>query len=206
MKKLVSIIVIGVVLFYVEASAQEGDTISRYYDNGVLQSHGYLENGSEWGRWKYYNYKGDLIQETDFFDGSLSGALIYYFYNGLKKSEGHFLLGVQHGKFEEWYENGKMKTSGKYNKGVADSVWTYYYENGKPFKQENIEDSASTVLLMNLWDEKENQLIKNGTGKYEENYTNGQLKEEGAYRNYMKVGSWRGFYSDGQKMFEGEYK
>ena len=88
------------------------------YPNGEKQSQGKMIHGVEYGRWKYWDNEGVLIQETDFYKGKVHGKIIYYYSNGNKKNEGSFYYNMQKGDYNEWYKNGQIKESGFYNMGL----------------------------------------------------------------------------------------
>ncbi len=46
--------------------------MTKYYPNDTISRDGSIENGKKTGCWRYYNYKGDLLYEVDYFDTILT--------------------------------------------------------------------------------------------------------------------------------------
>ena len=117
-----TLFLIGFLIFSISSFSQTEEKIGKdifisKYPNGQKQSQGKMIHGVEYGRWKYWNKKGVLIQETDFYKGKVQGKIIYYYPNGNKKNEGEFAYNMQKGPYKEWYENGQLKESGFYKYG-----------------------------------------------------------------------------------------
>ncbi|MFO7879945.1 MAG: hypothetical protein R6V52_07910, partial [Bacteroidales bacterium] len=47
-------------------TAQEYENKSFTYKDGTVESEGMTKMGLEFGRWKYYNKDGQLVQEVDY--------------------------------------------------------------------------------------------------------------------------------------------
>lgn len=77
-----------------------------YYESGMLQMEGPLENGLRSGEW------------------------ISYFPDGKVQSSGFFKEGARVGKAKVYYENGHLWMDGYYNDGHKCGEWITYDEQG----------------------------------------------------------------------------
>jgi len=180
-------------------SQTEPELVTKLYKNGKKQSEGKIFGGNEYGKWQYWDKKGNLIQETEFSKGMLNGVLIYYYKNGKKQNEGNFYFGIQTKEYKAWYENGNLKEEGRYKAGYKDSIWTYYFENSKKKKIEEYNYETGSLKLIDYWSSKGKQTVKNGNGKYLDYYSTGKIKEEGEYKDGIENGKWILYYKNGQK-------
>jgi antitoxin component YwqK of YwqJK toxin-antitoxin module len=101
-------------------------SVTKWYENGKLESKGEYSNGSRTGKW------------------------CYWYENGNKKSEGHFLPAPNDenssslprdykiGKWIDWWENGFKSEEGKYSKKCSKyglekkiGIWKGWAEDGR---------------------------------------------------------------------------
>ncbi|WP_281309582.1 energy transducer TonB [Flavobacterium flavigenum] len=132
----------------------------------------------------YYTEK-DLYQIKDYYksgvlemegnsktkDGfSREGEYIYYYKNGKKKRIENYIKSRLNGSFSEWYENGNPKLKAE------------YIESEKGF--------SSNLKIYDFWNTKNEQMVKNGNGTYEE--IREKYAAKGNVKNGFKDGEWKG--------------
>ena len=98
------------------------------------------------------------------------GEFIYYYKNGAKESVVNYSEDHKSGKEINWYEN-QSKKSEKRN------LWD-------PKKK------TSQTLILNYWDENNNQTVIDGNGEYEE--TDKFVTQKGTLKDGLKQGVWTG--------------
>ncbi|WPO80523.1 TonB family protein [Flavobacterium sp. KACC 22761] len=101
---------------------------------------------------------------------SREGQYVYYYENGLKKRIENYIKSRLNGSFSEWYENGNPKLRGE------------YVESEKGF--------SSDLKIYDYWNSKNEHVVKNGNGFFEENWETFSAK--GKLKNGFKDGEWKG--------------
>lgn len=101
---------------------------------------------------------------------SREGEYIYYYENGNKKTVENYFKSRREGKSFEWYENGNPKLEGE------------YIYNEKTFNGD--------FKMYQYWNSKNEHLVIDGNGTYEENEENRVVK--GKVKNGFKDGVWTG--------------
>ncbi len=188
MRFLLSILLIGGIVFSANAQGGKKDTINFTDGTGMKQGHwvylnkdldqklpdfkdnqkvkeGEFLNNQKNGRWTHY-YNTDKIKEVITYQSDRpNGYAIFYYPNGNKREEGTWRNNRWVGDYKYYHENGKVASDWKYNaQGTRTGVQKYYHENGK-------------LMIEGEWNEgKEVGVIK-------EYYDNGELKSEKAYNN-----------------------
>jgi hypothetical protein len=120
---------------------------------------------------KDYYKSGELKMEgnSKTKDGySKEGTYVYYYENGNKKIYENYFKGRLQGKCQQWYENGNLKLEGEY------------------FQDENTLNSD--FKMDNYWNSKNEHLVVNGNGNYDENDENISVK--GKIKNGYKDDIW----------------
>jgi membrane associated rhomboid family serine protease/antitoxin component YwqK of YwqJK toxin-antitoxin module len=136
-------------------------------------------------------------------------------------------LGRWHGVVGDYYKNGRIQMKGKYLRDMKDGIFIYYserntYQSAGRYSQERsigkwenfhwngaLESEVyygDETFTANVFDSLGNPQVINGNGKSQQWYANGQLREEGEYRNGKKEGLWFGFRSDGKPYYKEEYR
>lgn len=143
------------------------------------------ENHSSYRIIKDYYTEKDLYQIKDYYksgvlkmegnsktkDGfSREGEYVYYYKNGKKKRVENYLKSRLNGSFSEWYENGNPKLKGE------------YIESEKGL--------SSDLKIYDFWNSKNEHIVKNGNGKYEE--IGEKYSAKGNVKNGLKDGEWKG--------------
>lgn len=164
------------------------------------------ETTEKHGKWNYFNEKGDLIEERNYYRGKLNGAVKANFGNGKPKQEGYFILDQQDSISREWYETGQLNVEGYYKNGKPVGNWTYYYLSGKKKSEEEI--IANQSYIRNFWidDSLHTQTITAGNGELFTYYNTGSQKEYYAYKNGLKHGSFEEYSIYGYLTLSGAFK
>lgn len=76
---------------------------------------GTFKNNKKDGLWKYFNERGFLIREENYFDGTINGKWHTYYDNGDLKIEGQYLQGKRVGSWK-WYDSDQNIFLEKYYK------------------------------------------------------------------------------------------
>lgn len=141
-----------------------------WYENGKLKERGNYANEVE--MWYGTGYNEDFNRKT--------GIWTEYYDNGqLKRKEGY---GDNH-VYETYYKSGQMESVKEYvkiNRKIQLRTVTTYYKNGD---------------LKSL--KKYNYISDNNRATWESYHPNGQLKEEGIFKNGDKHGKWEYYDSNG---------
>lgn len=131
--------------------------------------------------WTYDFYSNSVLQMKGFYRDNLLDGITFYFYpNGKYESIGIMAMETKVGKWQYFYKNGQLKSEIMYNQDGKSEVLSFF-------------DSTGT------------QLVFDGNGKV--NYIDEMesIREEGNYVNYVKEGTWYGYYANGNPYFEETY-
>lgn len=136
-------------------------------------------------------------------------------------------LGRWHGNVVDYFKDGQVQMKGKYNKDMKDGIFIYYsprrtYESAGRYaeelatgKWENFHWNGKLQsevyyggesFTANVFDSLGNQQVANGNGQAKHWHGNGQLSEEGGYKNGKKEGIWYGYYPDGKPYFKEQFR
>jgi antitoxin component YwqK of YwqJK toxin-antitoxin module len=167
---------IGVFNFYSELNSahpiivktfSEGNDnakVSYFYDDGKLESEGYMNGINREGKWLYFNTDGKtIVSEENYEKGLLNGNAITYFAPGKIAETANYKRGELHGNVLRYssegillddlqYQNGKLHGPAKYynvagklvRKGIYKNDlkignWEYF-ENGAPISPKKIKE------------------------------------------------------------------
>lgn len=168
---------------------------------------------------KYDN--GKIKEEFELVNGVINGEFKTYYEFGQHKSLNNFESAQQIGEQKEWYENGNQKSITTLGNDKT-KKYEYFYENGQlkesvtfvdeinrkgPWlkfwqdgsKQLEAEGKDGEVLFHNFWNEKGEQLLKNGTGVYIYEYSMFEGKadrNEQEYKDYKRHGKQYTYTND----------
>ena len=145
-------------------SAQDEYVVTYFEKTEIKESEGQLKNGHPDGRWKYYNRKGVLTKEIDYYVGAVNGRMAYYYENGKLKSEGFVYNSKAQGEYREYNSDGTPKVSGRYLDSKKDSIWNYYNINGTLIFVEKCNPSG--CLAVSAFTNTGKPLFENGNGTY----------------------------------------
>ena len=166
----------------------ELDGIQKYYDEkGNLIEEKSFKNGKVDGTRTAY-YSNSLISVIENYkDDVLNGIGTSYYVNGGKQCEVNFINGEREGKLTCIYPNGSKKTEGNYVKGKLNGPYISYNEVG------DLTESYSCI----------NDLID---GKYVEYYDGKTVKSEVVYANGKIQGSYKSYHSNSALEKENTYE
>lgn len=125
---------------------------------------------------------------------------VIYYPNGRVKEKYEQKNGKYDGECSYYYEDGTLQAQGKFKNGKMDGDWIYYYSDGKVMTIQKIQDGET--IFFNIWDQKGNKVVNNGTGTIVLYYPNGSIKSTNTYKNGHFNGIIRSWYPDGSLEYE----
>jgi antitoxin component YwqK of YwqJK toxin-antitoxin module len=85
------------------------EIIERYFENGQLMLHGYLDNSGEaQGQWKSFHNNGQLEAQGNYIDNQKDGLWQYYYTNGQIKAIVNYEYGIPDGTQKYFKEDGSL--------------------------------------------------------------------------------------------------
>jgi antitoxin component YwqK of YwqJK toxin-antitoxin module len=154
-------------------SARKAGVWKFYYPNGKIESTGeYMFKGTQFdikiGLWKYYSESGTLLKEEEYCRGGTN-----------KKIK----MGDYLNHYKLYDESGNLKLHIRYPSLNDVNIYTdtieVHFSNGKLMKK--YDETTKTTLFTGQ--------PYNFSGKYEEHYSNGNLKEIGFYSKIPRAGA-----------------
>ncbi|MEM8489043.1 MAG: toxin-antitoxin system YwqK family antitoxin [Bacteroidota bacterium] len=82
--------------------------------------------------------KGQLAEQTYYYDGKRDGLSVKWYPNGVKSFEAGYMQNRRHGVTKNWWPDGTLRAESHYINGVAHGVQRQWYQSGALFKQLNI--------------------------------------------------------------------
>jgi rhomboid protease GluP len=135
--------------------------------------------------------------------GRWQGTVVDYFNDGQIQMKGKYERDMKNGVFIYYSNRRTYESAGRYDKEMAVGKWENFHWNGALRSEVFYGDDTFTA---NVYDSLGNPQVINGNGKSKHWYGNGQLAEEGEYRNGKKEGIWYGFHPDGKPYFKEQYR
>ncbi len=195
---------------------------NEFYSDGSLKSSGGYKDNKPVGVHRKYSKDGKIISSQTYSkkehwissngivdkDGKRQGAWKYFYKNGKIKSIGAYKNGRRVGEWVFYYENGNIEQKGKYIRGKPNDKWVWYYQNGSLLRNEDFIKGKSEGLYVEYAED--STIIVKGNfidGKKEGKwiYNVGDQKEERYYKDGLKDGLWKYFYSNKKLKFEGYF-
>ena len=167
----------------------------------IFSSEGFIskelnyENGVQLGTQKEYDKEGRLFKTEVIHSQPRKTEISYFFPNGqIEVSLTKDSLGNEIGEHSKWYENGVLEW--KYTldkKGNHTGPFFEYYSNGK--KKLEVDQREDKTRYINFWDENGNQLLKDGSGIYYDEYHIGKstYKNEYQFKDFLEDGIQKGY-------------
>ena len=186
---------------------------SRPYDQfqAPFVSQGAFQDGRLHGKWTIFDSKQRKVSEIEFVDGQRDGKAIFWYANGKPMREGNYRNGVINGEYFEWNVDGKLVMKETFQEGrkLAPKV-EYHAANQK--KSEGMYLHAKIVVKTH--DDWWNAVLAEYTtqGKDEKHgrwtawFSNGQKMVEGEYEHNLQVGEFTWWFENGQKRLAGSYQ
>lgn len=135
--------------------------------------------------------------------GRWHGVVGDYYKNGLIQMKGKYLRDMKDGIFIYYSDRNTYESAGRYSQERAVGKWENFHWNGALESEIYYGDEFFTA---SVFDSLGNPQVINGNGKVQRWYSNGQVREEGEYRNGRKEGLWYGFRSDGKPYYKEQYR
>lgn len=193
-----------------------------YYADGRIKSQESYKEGKPEGTFKYYDTLGKITDARIYKDGDLIAQGIYndqlkeeghwkeFHPDGQLKGEGDYKNGLKSGEWKYFHPNGKLEQFGKYDaKGRPNGAWKWFHESGNPLREE-VYSKGLREGTMTEYSDSGSVITK---GEYSEGlkqgqwmYTLGDYKEEGEYKDDVRVGVWKHYYTtNNQLRFQGNF-
>lgn len=113
--------------------------------------------------------------------------------------------GVRQGVYEAYYPNGQAQMRGAFSKGEPTGEWQFWYANGKPWQTMRWDATGSQPWrFIAYWDSTGQQLLTNGTGRWQEINQRLHRRLEGQVVNELPDGEWQVYHLDEQKLLTTE--
>lgn len=126
---------------------------------------------------KFALFLGDIIEYTEtYVDGILNGPKTWYSYDGKVVLEENYKNNKIEGEQKAYYENGNIKS-------IVD------YKNGRIVRIEALAQDGTVLHKSDL---------SKGTGLWKYFWENGNILEEGSYKNWRKDGKWVKYRENGE--------
>jgi membrane associated rhomboid family serine protease len=131
------------------------------------------------------------------------GQVLDYYRNGNIQMKGKYLDNMKNGVFLYYSESGKYSSAGRYVKEEAVGKWEAYHWNGVLHSEVYYNEGAFT---RSVWDSLGSAQVVNGNGKSVSWHSNGQVSEEGGYKDGRRAGDWFGYHMDGRPYYHEFYR
>src|SRR5436190_1203585 len=146
----------------------------------IKKSEKEFKKGVAEGKYTLWHKNGQVAKSGWFMEGVEDSIWKSFYDNGKPKSIENYKMGKKHGPFTYWYQNGKIEMEGTYSAGKQIGKWLFYYPTGKPKQETTFLEKEH--LIMNFWDDKGTQTLKDGNGTYKLYFEKGRLKGEGGMK------------------------
>jgi antitoxin component YwqK of YwqJK toxin-antitoxin module len=176
------------------------DSIWRtYYENGQLSSLGEMKNSSPFGLWTNYHENGQVFSKIKYSSDNKS------YIADVWDLEGNPIVVNGNGLFKSYTNNGQGLLQGTVQEGRKVGKWTSYFDNGVIMEEGKYIDEIYGII--NSWDSKGKQTVKDGQGIYQSYFTNKEsIFETGKIENGLREGLWKTYYeSTGTIYLENNY-
>jgi len=182
-----------------------------YYPTGQIYTLNTYESGVQMGEQKEWYENGNLKSNIIIDQDNKQKHKEYYFENGkISKLENTDSNDERKGEYKEWYQNGQLKEVATFiSNNERNGRWLMFWEKGN--KKLEAEIRKGIVYYNNYWNEQGEQLLKNGTGLYINEFqiptTAGisKFRYDIEYKEYKRNG-WSKSYCDGILTMEQEFK
>ncbi len=131
------------------------------------------------------------------------GVVGDYYANGDIQMKGRYQRDIKDGIFIYYSDHHTYESAGRYDNEQAVGKWENFHWNGALESEVYYGDESFTATV---FDSLGNQQVINGNGKSRRWYPNGQILEEGEYRNGKKEGLWYGFHQDGSPYYKEQFR
>ncbi|MBK6963574.1 MAG: toxin-antitoxin system YwqK family antitoxin [Bacteroidales bacterium] len=109
--------------------------------DSTLYEAGEIKNGLRNGLWStYYAGSGNILQESSYIDGKLSGSQKSYFESGQLNLEGEMLNDLREGEWTWYYQNGIVCSTASFKHNKKDGVQLIWSESGEKSRREKYQE------------------------------------------------------------------
>jgi TonB family protein len=155
------------------------------------------------------DYKGKLLYNADMYKLDTISDLYYK----LETFNTHYFESITRiGKHTIYWKEGEKSAEGMMKKGRRIGLWKNWYKNGEKMSQwmyfeqkKLLKKKYKPAQLINFWNRKGEQTVKDGTGEYFY-ITEKGAEHRGKIVAYKKQGLWMGFRKNGERMYKEVYK
>lgn len=89
------------------------------------------------GIYRQWNEKGQLLSESNYYQGKQHGISRMWYSNGQLKFKTSYIYNKPHGIFHGWYFNGQLLYEHNYYQGRQHGIFRWWYSDGKPRSESN---------------------------------------------------------------------
>jgi len=170
-----------------------------YNETGKLKSEGNRKNFELDSTWKFYNDENKLILEVNYRNGKKNGLKISYLDKETIRE--NFRDDIKEGYTKYYYANGKLKSEVPFVKGLEQGLSKEYSQEGDIITL--TEYKRGFVIDRMKINRRDKSNLKQG--KWFIFYSNGNVKEEGNYRDDKKDGYFKNYAENGDLITVSKY-
>lgn len=172
---------------------------SYYYKNGKKFKEGPFANDEKNGTWKTWYENGTLLMEGNYLNGKEDGIWKNHWDDGKLKNTATFTNGQLNGKWHSYLPGGQLSIEGAYKNGYKTGVWKDYFESGRPRELKTYKVIKTKSNVNRNGKNKKVNYSSELNGKFQAySDKDGNLMEEGNYKNGVKVGTWTAYHPGGR--------
>jgi len=176
MKKVLFLIILFVVSMAVPAQELVNKNINKVDAQGRKQGH-----------WKAYDVNGILKFEGEFVDSKPVGTFKYYYADGKVKAVSEMYEQGTRSRTQVFHNNGRLMAKGNYLNKKKDSAWVYYSDyDGVLLSSEFYQGGLLEGIVINY-------------------FPQGGVAEEILYKDGLKNGEWKRYFTDGKLKLKAKY-
>lgn len=176
--------------------------------------------------------KNEKIRNLRYFiNGILDGPTVSWRENGLKFHQGGYKEGKKHGILTQWSDKSIKVLEQNYKHGKLDGLSVRWYKGGQKRSEQIFQDGSIVTAIgwkpngercpstrvvdgvgvLVIYDDFGEETIREEYKGEKQNrsierYTNGNIREEGYYKNSQKDGLWIYYRPDGKEHFRITYR
>jgi len=193
---------------YVKGKRQGPST--SYYPTGSIAVEQFFNEDLENGEFVQYYANGKKEAEGMQLSGNYNGDYIYYYNSGKKMYKGEFILGKRNGIWVFYNEDGSISSIIHYKNGTTvkeepiNGEFIRYFESGLPKSIYHYKDGKMDGPFVIYFDKGEKVLVPRikqdsyEPDELEEVIEGQQIKQQGNYKNGLKVGEELFFDEEGK--------
>jgi len=166
-----------------------------YYENGLLNNEGYMEEGNLTGLWTNYYTDGQIASNIKYMPNN------NVFIENVWDTEGNQIVIDGNGLFKSFSIDNKLTLQGKVENGLKVGKWISYFENGEVNEEGIYENEIYKII--NSWDPKGVQHVKDGHGLYKTYYADKKsIFETGKVESGLREGVWKIYFESSEIVYQ----